>query len=142
MFHLTASWQAQATSHAGCRSARKQVSSELCPVFLVFAALITFRGFRNSVLLSDQVIELRGLSGTRALPLDKIRGRRRYLSRGDEDSPDVWHLVFEPNDDRFAKLDIEKLYRFDDRFYSWFTSLPDLDELDKTRPRTSNFGLV
>src|SRR5262250_160527 len=30
-FHLTASWQAQATSHAGCRSARKQVSSELVP---------------------------------------------------------------------------------------------------------------
>jgi hypothetical protein len=28
-FHSTASWQAQATSHAGCRSARKQVSSEL-----------------------------------------------------------------------------------------------------------------
>jgi len=24
-------WQAQATSHAGCRSARKQVSSELIP---------------------------------------------------------------------------------------------------------------
>src|SRR5215471_20338862 len=30
-FRLTASWQAQATSHAGCRSARKQVSSELIP---------------------------------------------------------------------------------------------------------------
>src|SRR6516164_2155996 len=30
-FHLTASWQAQATSHAGYRSDRKQVSSELVP---------------------------------------------------------------------------------------------------------------
>ena len=30
-FRSTASWQAQATSHAGCRSARKQVSSELVP---------------------------------------------------------------------------------------------------------------
>src|SRR5215510_12801481 len=30
-FRLTASWQAQATSHAGCRSARKQISSELVP---------------------------------------------------------------------------------------------------------------
>jgi len=30
-FHSTASWQAQATSHAGRRSARKQVSSELIP---------------------------------------------------------------------------------------------------------------
>jgi hypothetical protein len=31
MFRLTASWQAQATSHAGCHSARKQVPSELVP---------------------------------------------------------------------------------------------------------------
>ena len=31
MFRITASWQAQATSHAGCRSARKQVPSELFP---------------------------------------------------------------------------------------------------------------
>jgi len=30
-FRSTASWQAQATSHAGRRSARKQVSSELIP---------------------------------------------------------------------------------------------------------------
>src|SRR5262244_428996 len=30
-FHSTASWQAQATSHAGRRFARKQVSSKLIP---------------------------------------------------------------------------------------------------------------
>jgi len=30
-FRLTASWQAQATSHAGCHSARNQVSSVLFP---------------------------------------------------------------------------------------------------------------
>src|SRR5262249_49622963 len=30
-FRSTASWQAQATSRAGCRSARKQVPSELVP---------------------------------------------------------------------------------------------------------------
>jgi len=28
-------WQAQATSHAGCHSARKQVSSELCPAVTI-----------------------------------------------------------------------------------------------------------
>lgn len=31
MFRLSASWQAQATSHAGCRSVRKQVPPELIP---------------------------------------------------------------------------------------------------------------
>jgi hypothetical protein len=54
----------------------------------------------------------------------------------------VWHLVLEPNDDRCVKLNIEELYRFDDFFYKWFNELPDLDELDKARPKTSNFGLV
>ena len=83
-----------------------------------------------------------GISGKRVLPLAKISGRRRYLDRGGEDSPSVWHLVFESNDDRFSKLDIEELYRFDDFFYKWFNALADLDELDKTRPKPSNFGLV
>lgn len=111
-------------------------------LFLLLAVFFTVRAFRNSVRLSDQVIELRSLRGTRTLPLDKIKGRRRYLSRGDGESPDVWHLVLESNDDRYPKLDIEELYRFDDRFYIWLSSLPDLDELDKSRPKPSNFGLV
>jgi hypothetical protein len=111
-------------------------------VFSLVAALFAIRAFRNSVCFSEQAIELRGLLGTRILPLDKIKGRRRYLSEGDEGSPDVWHLVLEPNDDRFPKLDIEELYKFDDSFYRWFTSLPDLDQLDRTRPKPSNFGLM
>jgi hypothetical protein len=111
-------------------------------LFLTAAALFTIRAFRSLIRLSDEAIELHGFSGARILPLDKIRGRRRYLSRGDEDSPDVWHLVLESNDDRFPKLDIEELYRFDDKFYAWFTSLPDLDELGETRPKPSTFGLI
>lgn len=111
-------------------------------VFSLAATLFTIRAFRNSVCLSDEAIKLRGLSGIRVLPLGKIKGRRRYLSKGDDESPDVWHLVLEPNDDRFPKLDIEELYQFDNQFYVWFNSLPDLDELDKTRSRPSNFGLV
>jgi len=26
--------------------------------------------------------------------------------------------------------------------YNWFNALPDLDEIDKTRPKSSNFSLV
>ena len=115
----------------------------MAPVlFSLLAALFTIAAFRNSVRFSSQSIELRSLSGTRVLPLDKVRGRRRYLSRGDGESPDVWHLVLEPNDDRYPKLDLEELYRFDEGFYAWFNSLPDLDEFDKTCPKPSNFGLV
>jgi len=99
------------------------------------------RAFRNSVQLSETTIELYGISDNAVLPFDKIRGRRRYLDRGDEDSPSVWHLVLGPNDDRLKKVDIEELYQFDDFFYQWFNGLPDLDELEKTGPKTSNFGL-
>jgi hypothetical protein len=110
--------------------------------FSLVAAIFTWRAFRNSVRFSDHAVELRSLSGVYVLPLDKIKGRRRYLNRGDENSPDVWHLVLEANDDRYPKLDIEELYRFDELFYTWFNALPDLDEIDRTRPKASNFGLV
>src|SRR4051812_29405317 len=111
-------------------------------VALLFVVAMAIRSFHNAVIVSDQRIDLRGISGTRSLPLDKIKGRRRYLSQGDAESPDVWHLVIESDDDRFPNLDMEELYRFDDEFYAWFTALPDLDELDKTRPKPSNFGLA
>lgn len=110
-------------------------------VFLLFTVGYTIRTFHNSFLLSAQQIELRGLRGTRTLPLNKIRGRRRYIDSRGEGSP-VPHLVIESNDDLFPKLDIEELYRFDDEFYAWFNALPDLDELDKTRHKPSNFGLA
>ena len=108
----------------------------------LLACVFTVRAFRSSICLSETAIEKRGLTGTITLPLDKIEGRRRYLDQGDDDSPNVWHLVLEPNDDRFPRLDIEEVYRFDDSFYRWFNGLPDLDELDKRKPKKSNFGLV
>lgn len=111
-------------------------------VYSLFAAVFTWRSFRNRVLLSKEIVELHSLSGTHVLPVKNIKGRRRYLSRGDADSPDVWHLVLEPDDDRYPKIDLEELYRFDEQFYKWFDTLPDLDEMDKIRFKTSNFGLV
>ena len=57
-FHLTASWQAQATSHAGGHSARKQVSSELIP------QQFTLRGFGHHLKPFDtsSVVPLRSSS--------------------------------------------------------------------------------
>jgi hypothetical protein len=37
MFPNPPPWQAQATSHAGCGSARKQAPSELCPAVVIQA---------------------------------------------------------------------------------------------------------
>jgi hypothetical protein len=110
--------------------------------FSLLGGIFIWSSFRNMVRLSEDSIELRSFSGRRVLPFNKIRGRRRYLSRGDLDSVDVWHLVLEPNDDRCIKIDLEELYQFDEVFYAWFNALPDLDEIDKAKLRDSNFGLI
>jgi hypothetical protein len=113
-------------------------------LWTIVAGLFAISTIRAQVRVSDTEIEQRTLRRRHTLPFDKIRGRRRYVSRGGEDSPEVRHLVLEPNDDRFPKLDIEEFYGFDERFYQWFNSLPNLDEVDnsKTTAKASNFGLV
>jgi hypothetical protein len=124
--------------------ARKpQVVEMVVPVILLIGGvLFSIRAFRNSVCLSDSSIELKSIVGNSVLLLDKIKGRRRYLDPGVADSPSIWHLVIEPNDDRFPKIDLQETYKFDDFFYQWFNALPDLDESDKAKPKPSNFGLV
>lgn len=111
-------------------------------VFVLAGALFTVRAFRNWISLTSNSIELKSLTANAILPFEMIKGRRRYLDKGDADSPSVWHLVLESKNDRFPKIDIQESYRFDEYFYNWFNALPDLDELDKTKPKTSNFGLV
>jgi hypothetical protein len=111
-------------------------------LYLALASYFVARAFAAKIMLTDQAIELRTLSGRKTLPFDKIRGRRRYLSRGDADSPSIWHLKLEPNDDHYPILDFEESYNFDASFFKWLGELPDLDEVDKTLHRTSNFGLV
>jgi hypothetical protein len=111
-------------------------------VLVIAGVLFAIRAFKNSVRLWGDFVEYRSIVGVAILPFDKIKGRRRYLDQGDADSPSVWHLVMEPNDDRFPKIDIQETYQFDQSFYHWFNALSDLDELDKTKPKPSNFGLV
>jgi hypothetical protein len=111
-------------------------------VYSLLASYFVLRAFTSRVCLTVQSIKAHTPAWTKELPLDKIRGRRRYLSPGNKNSPDIWHLKFEPNDDRFPLIDIEETYNFDDKFYAWFNALPDLDQLDKSRSNTSNFGLV
>ncbi len=105
--------------------------------------LFIARAFMDYVALSQSEIRRQSLFELQTLPFDKIRGRRRYLVKGDGKSPSVWHLKVEPNDDRFPVLDFEEsYYTFDEYFRAWFSALPDLDERDKAGPKPSNFGLV
>jgi hypothetical protein len=34
------------------------------------------------------------------------------------------------------------MYKYDQAFWPWYNSLPDMDAVDKLRGKDSNFGLV
>lgn len=79
------------------------------------------------------------------MPFDKIKGRRRYTEKADPYSTPARHLVLEPNDARYHRLDMKEAKEFDEHFYRWFESLPDLDKLDgieDPKSKYDNFSLV
>jgi hypothetical protein len=116
--------------------------------YLLIAGAFTFVFFRDFVRLSKDSIEVCRLWGNKALPFAKIKGRRSYTERADPYSTPPRHLVLEPNDERYPRIDIrikKDNDRFDESFYRWFDSLPDLDKLDGLEPsqsKYSNFSLV
>jgi hypothetical protein len=111
-------------------------------VFFAVGFFLTIRFYSSRVKFTSDAIERSNIFNSARLPYSAIRGRREYVVRGGEDGGETHYLKLEPNDDRFPALDFIKAYNFDDAFYSWFNQLPDLDEEDKTGPKTSNFGLV
>jgi len=111
--------------------------------FLTIGGFFTARAFKNYIELSQAEISKQSIFGRSTLPIHKIRGRRRYLDKGGYETPSVWNLKIEPNDDRFPTIEFEEsYYTLDDYFYAWFNALPDLDASDKQSPKTSNFGLA
>ena len=116
-------------------------------LYLLITGVFLVPAFRNFVRLSEDSIEIHRLWGTQVLPFNKIKGRRRYTEKADPYSTPAQHLVLEPNDDRFPRIDIKikDSYRFDESFYRWFDSLPNLDKLDgldAPQSKYSNFSLV
>ena len=110
----------------------------LPPIVLFVAGILTVRAFRSNVLLSRKAIEVHSLAGRSVLPFHKIRGARRYLLSGSDDSHSIWNIVLEPNDVRFPELNIREIYRFDDSFYQWLDELPDLDAIDSHLAKNSS----
>lgn len=112
-------------------------------VVLVCVGVVwTLYAFQSTVTLTEDAIELRDLAGRKNLPLASICGRRTYVVTGGNPPGQTRYLKLEPDDDRLPILDFQKDYNFDAAFFAWFNSLPDLDSMDKTRPKSSNFGLA
>jgi len=110
-------------------------------IFFLVGLFLTLRFYSSRVACPVDGIEKRNIFNSRRLPYSAMRGRREYLLESTEGGG-TRYLRLESNDDQFPKLDFMKAYNFDDAFFRWFNQLPNLDEEDKTRPKTSNFGLV
>jgi hypothetical protein len=112
----------------------------LAPVLFIAGAVWVAFAFTSTVTLFHDAIELRTLVNRTRLPFTGIRGWREYVVQSDDGS--TRYMKLEPNDDQLPTVEFQQDYNFDGTFYNWFYQLPDLDELDKTKPKKSNFGLV
>lgn len=130
------------------RGRKPDLSDFIFPsLYLSTFGILTVLAYRTYIRLTKDSIEMRSFWRRQVLPFDKIKGRRRYTEKADPYSTPARHLVLESNNERFPRLDIKikDSYRFDEPFYSWFDSLPDLDKLDGLEESTSkyaNFSLV
>ena len=100
----------------------------------------TYWAFNVKVRLSPDAIELQGVFSTQSLPFAAIKGRREFDLPGRRLSPKRYVLV--ANSDELPTLQLRSDLNFDDAFFAWFHSLPDLDALDKEHAESSDVGVV
>jgi hypothetical protein len=105
---------------------------------VVVGAWLVLSSFWSKVTWSPRAIAVRTLTETTELPLDAIRGRREYETRGSKGAT-IRHFVLVPKDDQMPTLDLTDRFSFDQQFDAWFSGLPDLDTRDG---KNSNFGLI
>ncbi|MGD0912855.1 MAG: hypothetical protein ABR928_13225 [Terracidiphilus sp.] len=95
----------------------------LCTVML---ALHTFT---SAVRFTADSVEKRYLLTIASIPLDEIRGRRQIAPSGEQAS--IRFYVIVPNHASLPTIKCAEYHEFDDAFYDWFLSLPDLDAKTK-----------
>lgn len=100
------------------------------PIFVlgllaIIGGILTLSTFYNRVTLYPDAIEYRTVWSTTWLRFNEIRGRREYTAyrtiRGDA------RLRVVSSNGEVPMLDFQKNYNFDDAFWTWFRSLPDLE---------------
>jgi hypothetical protein len=135
-FLLVAFWGGIATG----QKEPKLLEMVLAPLLPIVGGIWVAFAFTSTITLFHDAIELRTLVNRTRLPFTGIQGRREYVVHTDDGN--AHYLKLETNDDRLPTLEFQIDYDFDSTFYDWFNQLPNLDELDKTKPKKSNFGLV
>jgi hypothetical protein len=126
------SWDIWRVVFAGLRQP-KIINVTIASILLIAGLVMTIHSFVAKVTFTLETIEHRTIFGTKCLPLNGVLGRRVQVVRsgGPEEGGNTRYLKVESNDDRTPGLSFSTSYTFDEAFYSWFFSLPDLDMRNK-----------
>lgn len=111
-------------------------------VFPIAGLAMTAHSFVSRVAFENNLLRRVTLVRQRTVSLHSIRGRREYVVTGGSEPGSTRYVRLELNNGE-PPVDLgKKLYNFDEAFWAWFRSLPDLDAADKIQQKDSNFGLV
>jgi len=90
----------------------------------VICGILTLSTFYNRVILYPDAIEYRTVWSRTWLQFNEIRGRREYTAYRKIGGGARLRVV--SSNGEVPMLDFQKNYNFDDAFWTWFNSLPDL----------------
>jgi hypothetical protein len=96
---------------------------------LLCTVLFAIHAFTSSVRFTTDSVEKRYLLTIASIPFSEIRGRRQIAPGGGEANIRFYILV--PAHRSLPTIKFAEYHEFDDAFYNWFLSLPDLDAKGK-----------
>jgi hypothetical protein len=106
----------------------QEPSAEIAAIIsLVVLGTVIFalHAFTSSVRFTADAVEKRNLLTITTLFFTEIRGRRQIVTGGSDDA--VRFYVIVPSDPALPTIKFAEYHEFDDKFFDWFMSLPDLD---------------
>jgi hypothetical protein len=94
-------------------------------LIVLCTVIFALHTFTSTVRFTTDSVEKRYLLTIASIPFNAIRGRRQIASGGGEANLRFYVLV--PADRSLPTIRFAEYHEFDDAFYNWFLSLPDLD---------------
>jgi hypothetical protein len=88
-------------------------------------AIFTLHTFTSSIRFTRDSVEKRNLFTIASLSFNEIRGRRQFSRSGSEEN--VRFYVIVPNSRSLPTIKFAEYHEFDDAFFDWYLSLPNLD---------------
>jgi amino acid transporter len=128
------------SQHAGVQRRNPAQTVEWAAIAL-FAVCWAIYVFGAVIVLSGDTIEKRTPLKSVGLQFAEIRGRRETVHRNFDGSY-IRYLQVVPRDPLMPLIRFQKFYVFDAAFYAWYDDLPDLDAMDRTRKRDSEFERI